>query len=637
MKTLSHRWLLAALACLSLLTLVAVRGVTHAAPSPRDSPAYRPELAYLKVINQAGPAKDPQVVFLLMAQFANAGQQREGIEFFNGLTTQFGLRLSDREKALYLGATALLRAQYAKDVSVWERIGWVNDTVRMIDDAKRLTGAQAFVIRWISGVVRAQLPGWLGQRDAAVEELQWCIDHVEKAPHPGWLREVYHQLALIHKDRNDMQRAHDYLRLAGYTQFEQPVTLLTPYTEDPVSGHAFSSKRIKEIVPGKVFALSGYEFTEYYFIVSDNGRELLAIDAGTRPDSAKAAYEALRAHTPNLPPLTTVFVTHAHWDHVGGHRYFRSLESHPRFIARANYAHEISTDQFAPRSYLNHFFGQQFNMEDVSSFKPDVAIDRETTLNVGGTAVELIPVRGGETDDAMFIHLPNEKILFVGDFIMPYLGAPFVEEGNLDGLLDAIDIVSSKNPRHILHGHEPLTRMFDSVPMLTGMKHHLAWLKEQVLSAISAGTDRASLQQANLIPPDLPSGNPATHAPYLIMRENVINRLYDQYVGYWQPDMQGMDYISRKDRGAMLVDYLGLSERQLAKAAGRMVADGQHELAAQMLETVSERFPDSTELCEAKRLAYLKLQEKYQDISPFKFIVYSSRIGKPVPHIPTGK
>jgi glyoxylase-like metal-dependent hydrolase (beta-lactamase superfamily II) len=36
----------------------------------------------------------------------------------------------------------------------------------------------------------------------------------------------------------------------------------------------------------------------------------------------------LRNRFPDLPPLTTVLVTHAHWDHIGGHRYFRQLGSH---------------------------------------------------------------------------------------------------------------------------------------------------------------------------------------------------------------------------------------------------------------------------------------------------------------------
>jgi len=50
------------------------------------------------------------------------------------------------------------------------------------------------------------------------------------------------------------------------------------------------------------------------------------------------------------------------------------------------------------------------------------------------------------------------SVMFVGDFIMPYLGAPFIEEGDFQGLLDAIDVVVEKHPQHLLHGHEPLTR-----------------------------------------------------------------------------------------------------------------------------------------------------------------------------------
>ena len=97
-----------------------------------------------------------------------------------------------------------------------------------------------------------------------------------------------------------------------------------------------------------MYVLTGFEFTEYYFVVSDDGRELIGIDAGTRPDSAQAAYEALRAYAPNLPELTTIFITHSHWDHVGGHSYFRSLNPQLRFYARSNYQEEIAHDFSGP-------------------------------------------------------------------------------------------------------------------------------------------------------------------------------------------------------------------------------------------------------------------------------------------------
>src|SRR5204863_9791088 len=132
---------------------------------------------------------------------------------------------------------------------------------------------------------------------------------------------------------------------------------------------------------------------------------------------------------------------------------------------------------------------------DVRTFKPDVTIDGATELNIGGTRIRLIPVQGGETRDAMFIELPDEGVMFVGDFIMPYLGAPFVEEGNLQGLFDAIDIVVEKHPRYLLHGHEPLTRTFTAPEILAQLKTDLVWLREQVLSVIRRGAEHAMIQQ----------------------------------------------------------------------------------------------------------------------------------------------
>ena len=599
--------------------------------------SHRPELEYFKAVNRAGPPRDPQLLFLLMGQYVNANRYLEGIEFFSTLLKEFEPRLSDRQRSLYLAAIGLLRAGYADEVAFWKRIGWVKDTIAILEEAKQRSGGDIFIVRWISGVVYTQLPAFFNQRDAALAELTWCIENADKAPNSGWLREVYYQLASLHRSAGHTAQAQEYLRFSGYANFEKPITLTAPFAEDLATGHTFSPKRITEVVPGKIYALSGYEFTEYYFVVSDDGRELIGIDAGTRSDSARTAYEALRAYAPRLPELTTVLVTHAHWDHVGGHKYFRGLNPDLKFYARENYREELSTVLNAPGRFDEIFFGSRFNLEDVRSFEPDTTIDRPTEIKIGGTRIELIPVQGGETRDALFVHLPDYRVMFVGDFIMPYLGAPFVEEGSLDGLLDAIDIVVQKNPRYLLHGHEPLTRIFASPSMLGNLKIHLAWLREMVLAAIRRGEERASIQQANLISPGLLTGDPEVHLPYIVLRENVINRIYDQNVGYWQPDMQGVDYLSRADRGSMLIDYLGVSERQLVKAIERMIADGNYELAAATLEWTKGRFADSKSLDNVRRLTYLKLMEKYQEFNPFKFIIYSGQIGAQVPQLGSGQ
>src|SRR5580658_585733 len=335
----------------SLLVLLRGSNVPKTAVPNSQSNAKRPELEYLKAVNSAAPPRDPQLLSLLMAEYANANMQSDGVDFLTVRLKEFEPHLTDPQKALYLSVIGLLRAQHASAVALFHRAGYVNDTISMLENAKQLSGGRLFVVNWIAGIVHAQLPGMFHRQKAAKEELNWCVANVDQAPHAAWLREVYYYLGTLAKAEGDQSQAQDYLRRSGYTDFNKRITLTTPFSEDLLSGHTFSPRRIAEIVPGRVYALSGFEFTEYYFVVSDDGRELIGIDAGTRPDSAKAAYEALRAYAPGLPELTTIFVTHSHWDHIGGHAYFRGLYPRLRIYARSNYREELAHDLDVPASF----------------------------------------------------------------------------------------------------------------------------------------------------------------------------------------------------------------------------------------------------------------------------------------------
>src|ERR1700722_5127792 len=67
-----------------------------------------PELEYLKAVNSVAPPKDPQLLFLLMAQYSNLNLQGEGAEFISARFKEFEPRLADPQKELYLSATPLL-------------------------------------------------------------------------------------------------------------------------------------------------------------------------------------------------------------------------------------------------------------------------------------------------------------------------------------------------------------------------------------------------------------------------------------------------------------------------------------------------------------------------------------------------
>src|SRR5262245_54395716 len=624
-------WRIGVLFCVLLLIVVAAV-VLFSGDKP-SAKLHNADLEYLKSVNSVAPLKDPELLFVLMTQFVNLNLQGEGAEFFSARLRQFEPKLTPVQKSLYLGIIGLLRAQHASSVSLLKRYGYVKDAIGTLDQAKQLSGGEVFVVNWIAGVVHTELPGYFNQRKAAQEEFAWCLQHADKAPHPAWLREVYYHLGKLALNDGDRVRAGEYLRRSGYSDFDHPITLATPFSEDRASGHAFAPRRITEIVPHRVYALSGFEFTEYYFVVSKDGDELIGIDVGTRPDFAKGAYEALQAYAPGLPPLTTVFITHAHWDHVGGHSYFRGLSPRPKFYGRENYQEEFEKEFNGPDIFAKQFFGERFSAQDVLSYKPDIAIDHRTDLTIGGSKLELIPARGGETHDAMLIYLSDEKVMFMGDVIMPYLGAPFAEEGDLQGLLDAIDVVVSRNPQHRLHGHEPLTRVFTSALILSHLKTDLAWLRDQVLTAIRRADERAAIHESNLIPPDLLAAQPDAYEPYYILREHVIDRIYDQNVGYWEANLTGLAHFNRTDRADLLVDYLGLSEAQIVNAADRLAADGKYEMAADLIESAEAKFPGSDSLRRAKRFAYLKMMEKNQNTDPFKFIIYSGKISEQTPQI----
>src|SRR5262247_803475 len=179
-----------------------------------------PDLEYLKTINSAGPPQDPELLFLLMTAFVNSNRQGEGVEFFSARLKEFEGRVTPVQKSLYLSIIGLLRAQHASSLSLLRRYGYVKETIAILEQAKQLSEGKVFVVHWIAGIVYTEIPGFFGEREAARAELTWCVENIDKAPHTGWLREVYFHLAKLARTEGDAVKAQDYLKQSGHTDFE---------------------------------------------------------------------------------------------------------------------------------------------------------------------------------------------------------------------------------------------------------------------------------------------------------------------------------------------------------------------------------------------------------------------------------
>jgi glyoxylase-like metal-dependent hydrolase (beta-lactamase superfamily II) len=635
---------------------------TKICDNPGEGYQSSPELDYLNALLEAGPASSSTILIVMAMLYSNLNRQVEGIGRFEYYLNRYSSQLLPSEKSVYLSCLALLRAGRAQQLSLLQlttQLDLIRRTLSDMNEAKELTrnepdftpNLEKLIARWVSGLLQTGLPWPFGNRQAALEDLRWCektiTESIErKSAAFQFLREVYYNLAVIYKDAGQNDLAQQYLALSRHESFDKKILLATFYATDSF-GLKISIKHITESIPGKVFTVSGFDMSEFNFIISDDGTQMMAVDMGSREDTAEGAYKFFEEYYTQkygggpgfsgLPKLTKVFVSHVHWDHIGGHKFFEQLNPNVEFYSRYNYLEEKEMVKHQPPPF-KWYLGVTFSSENVTSYEPAKLVKDDTELMVGGTRVQLIlpPYGGGETPDGMLIHLPDHRVLYGGDFIVPWVGTPYTVEGNIDSLLDTMDMIANLDPppAHILYGHEALTKFVGTVEILMKLRPHLKWLRDETLKHIYAYKNRAEIQQMNLFPPDILKPSEAVvQLPYLIWRETFIDRVYVQTVGYWGPQLQGVDYLTAENIGAAFSHYLKLSEEDLSVAIERMILGGDHELAGQVADWAISQYPNSGRLRQVKQEAFLKLKEKWQLIIPFKFVMYSEHIDNPTPQI----
>ena len=150
-----------------------------------------------------------------MGQYSNANLQTEGVEFFSARLEEFGPRLTDVQKAPYLSAISVLRAQHSvPSVPLLHRVGYVKETIADLEQAKQLSRGQVFVVNWIAGVVYSELPGFFHERKAAQEELtSWSVG----ASRQGAITRLvsggaYYHLGKLAVAQGEQAKAQDFLK-----------------------------------------------------------------------------------------------------------------------------------------------------------------------------------------------------------------------------------------------------------------------------------------------------------------------------------------------------------------------------------------------------------------------------------------
>ncbi len=542
------------------------------------------------------PGADRATTVILATRLAAARADAEGYRYFSEFAdTQPG-------ETLPLALAGYFQARLGEDVDA---------ALAKLDQT---AATDVGLPQYLRGLALAGLPPDRRRAGQAVADLEFVLAVRDQFP-PMLLRAAHHGLAAAHAALGQDDQAAEAERKSGLGAAPADTRLMFGgFSATAQDGFRFTSPRILRPEPG-IQVAQGYDFCDLAFITTSDG--VVAIDAGTTDDRVKAALGDL-----DLPAdaISHLILTHAHWDHIGGAGALRGPGT--RVIAQAGFPAALDREQ-SDRPLFRYFAGAAGSVP--LPVVPDQLISKPTRLTIGGTELVLYPTPGGETTDALMVHLPASGVLFAGDVLMPYLGQPFAGEGSPEGLLEALAFIGSLRPRLLIQGHTTLTELF-TAEAVAGLEAALTQLHGEVLDGIRDGRTLPDiLAEASL--PAVLRDHPTAVMPYLVIRDHFTERLYHLRTGYWQPDGRGLEPVTAAEHAAALDLLAGGREEQFAAAAATLIGQGDHALALEIIQPGLLRHPASITLAGLRRTALHRLMEQYQQFDPFKFLIYAELAG----------
>ncbi|MBN2304542.1 MAG: MBL fold metallo-hydrolase [Anaerolineae bacterium] len=239
---------------------------------------------------------------------------------------------------------------------------------------------------------------------------------------------------------------------------------------------------MQEIGPG-IFIETSFRRVTVGAILTDEG--FVLIDTPPYPDEAHY-WRRMLAEIADKPVLA-IINTDYHRDRVLGNCWFdaRVIVAHENAIAHMQNLPSAFVDSAVDALAhdpleRSHFSGAQLNM-------PSVGFTRRMQLRFGGRVIPLLAMPG-PTTGSLWIHLPDERIVFVGDSVLadqhPYISSPCTKSW-----LDSLTILRrTRFPAdHIIPGRgAPVGK-----PATEPISNYLRLARRRVQSLYRAGRPRA--------------------------------------------------------------------------------------------------------------------------------------------------
>jgi alkyl sulfatase BDS1-like metallo-beta-lactamase superfamily hydrolase len=344
--------------------------------------------------------------------------------------------------------------------------------------------------------------------------------------------------------------------------------------------------------------------------------------------------EALRKWS--SAPIHSLVYTHGHLDHVGGSAAFVADERArgrraPRVIAHENVPARLrryeKTDGYNLRINARQFgglrglgigigaAGRTFLPAELA--EPDVLLRDRMRMQIGEHMLDLRHARG-ETDDHLWIWLPERRILCAGDFFIwnfPNAGNPQKVQRYPDEWAAALREMASLDAELFVPAHGlPIAGVERIHRVLSEVAEALESLVRETLERMNAGQPLDEIVHAVRIAPEVlarPYLRPLYDEPEFVVRNiwRLFGGWYDGNPAHLKP-APASQLASELARLAGGADALGARAKELA-------AEGDLRLACELIELAVRAAPESralhgtrAEIYEARRHRETSLMAK---------------------------
>jgi len=375
---------------------------------------------------------------------------------------------------------------------------------------------------------------------------------------------------------------------------------------ESVTAQPMPKREVTEVADG-VYAATGYASNNMGFIVTDEG--VVVVDTGMTPELGEAFLADIRSHTDQ--PIRYVIFTHYHYDHTDGASVFQAPGV--EFVAQENLVWNLKN-----LKALEHINQQVLGeVREAPLVYPDITYAESHTLTLGGREIRLYHAMG-ETSDATLVYVPDESVMFIGDLNNANLGSPVMPEGYADGFVAAVDLIESLAPKILVPGHG---RVEDTTLVsLQAMREVTVWLMARVRELVGEGYNLEETLAAVTMPPEF-AEDPLLASMFAACREPYVNRLFKNYTGYYGRNPVMFRPAPAARRAALLAELAGGNPRVLEKARS-LAAEGEPQLALELLDIVITNEPDNAAALRAMAEIYVSMGRGDPDLNWYQRAAY---------------